>query len=645
VVPPLTTTFTLSDGTVHLYFEASSTTADHLSVEWRQPNSTIYETVSWRQQAGDFCFFSRLAISALPSSLLGSWRVRVLNNNQELFALQFTIEAVGNTGSTVTRVEWITRPPQTFNNGDTFPLRWKISGSSRGVYSHVHVGLDADIRGNPGARTDTSAGMDGQYEAQLNATNLLGTTMSSGQAVYFIIHVATDSSGNGAEPNYWSENARSTVVGGPVFTGGRLYVKPVDETPSYNGTYPGAPGTGSARYSTLYRDNQDPTSSCQGEGCGAHPGVDIVVGEFTEVRAIADGWIDPNVSTRNMQFDGEDNGYNGGWGGLIIIRHDNVPVAGVNESIYSSYAHLHHTSDDLRRRWNNRARPTDGIHVERGQVIGYSGGCKDHVNSGNSDGCHLHFQLDRSTLNSAGREYFDRRPSFPVAVNTADRDFLVSRYTFNPMVFIQRANMPPPLIHTLSPQNISPGSIARVTIAGTDFDPDRVEVIVLTASTRQFVGNAAIVSRNNTRVTIDVNLRDSGAFLLAMRNWDGRISNFADLTVRSSIQPTARAASMTASFVPNPTVLTNVDACQGGRGYLFTFKISEGNGVGLRPTRLSIDGSTDWRPEGFGDRISGNASTEFPLRWCRGAGSSTWTVSAQDENGNDITATATLNLR
>ncbi|HMR55646.1 MAG TPA: hypothetical protein PKD34_03595, partial [Candidatus Doudnabacteria bacterium] len=59
-----------------------------------------------------------------------------------------------------------------------------------------------------------------------------------------------------------------------VFGYGQNYIKPVAAMPDYNGTYEGRPNTGSARFTTLYRDNQDNgrTSGCRGEGCGRHPG-------------------------------------------------------------------------------------------------------------------------------------------------------------------------------------------------------------------------------------------------------------------------------------------------------------------------------------------------------------------------------------
>jgi hypothetical protein len=63
--------------------------------------------------------------------------------------------------------------------------------------------------------------------------------------------------------------------------------------------------------------------------------------------------------------------------------------------------------------------------------------------------------------------------------------------------------------------------------------------------------------------------------------------------------------------------------------------------VGLSPNTLSIDGSTSWMPDGFTGHIGANGTTPYSMTWCRYSGSSTWTVTARDDNGHTVSASAT----
>lgn len=197
-------------------------------------------------------------------------------------------------------------------------------------------------------------------------------------------------------------------------------VKPVVGLRDYNGTYTGAPGTGTVMYrsgnnpGTLYRDNEDygATSGCNGEGCGSHSGVDIPVTSGTPVYAILAGTVHQTI----------DNCTSNGWGGLIIIRSTS-PYDG--STIYHSYAHL-----------RKRNYKTNGGSVPEGAVIGESGGGPGDFCPGNSTNSHLHFQIDKN------HNYIqnNKLPWFPTvigrSVNQADSDFQVTNYTYNPMVFV-----------------------------------------------------------------------------------------------------------------------------------------------------------------------------------------------------------------
>lgn len=210
-------------------------------------------------------------------------------------------------------------------------------------------------------------------------------------------------------------------------------VKPVD-VQDYNPNavynpvtkhYPGITGTGTWDYTTMHRDNEDDgaISGCNGEGCGSHPGVDIPTTSGTEVVAIADG-----VVFRSENILDSKTGKTASWGGLIIIKHDDIP--GHSEPIWSICAHL-------KVRYVNK-----DVVVKKGQAIGLSGGDKNDPHHGNSTAAHLHFQIDRDTRADTGEGFTS--PYWPSDVNKADVNNVVDNYCYNPILFIQTHQTPMP---------------------------------------------------------------------------------------------------------------------------------------------------------------------------------------------------------
>lgn len=199
-----------------------------------------------------------------------------------------------------------------------------------------------------------------------------------------------------------------------MVVGAQSYIKPVAAMSDYNGTYRGSPGTGNARFTTLYRDNQDDgsRSGCRGEGCGRHPGVDIAVGSGTSVRAPLSGTV---VISRCTD----------GWGGLLVIRsqHPQKPWL----SIRQVFAHLRV------RDYSNGVAVGVGDYVAAGTEIGKSGGnpASDKC-AGNSTGSHLHYQIDKDDANP--------EPFYPAvsSLNYRDDNFAVSDQTYNPIVLLQK---------------------------------------------------------------------------------------------------------------------------------------------------------------------------------------------------------------
>jgi hypothetical protein len=191
------------------------------------------------------------------------------------------------------------------------------------------------------------------------------------------------------------------------------FIKPVGNMPEYNGMYKGSPFTGSAVYTTLYRDNQDngARGGCRGEGCGRHPGVDIAVPSGTTVFAPLSGTI---------MISRCDNA----WGGLVVIKSTHPSRSW--ENIFQVFGHL------KAREYSNGIALSVGDFVAAGSIIGKSGGKGgSDPCSGNSTGSHLHYQIDKDDGNS---EPWYPNPSL---LNYRDDDFQVMNNTYNPIVLLQ----------------------------------------------------------------------------------------------------------------------------------------------------------------------------------------------------------------
>ena len=98
-------------------------------------------------------------------------------------------------------------------------------------------------------------------------------------------------------------------------------------------------------------------SGIKTQGIHGHNGIDIGVSVGAEIFASADGKV----------LIAKGDGYNGGYGGYVVIQHTN--------GVQTLYAHL------------SGVNVSAGSQVTQGQIIGHSG------NSGKSTGPHLHYEV------------------------------------------------------------------------------------------------------------------------------------------------------------------------------------------------------------------------------------------------------------
>ncbi len=198
--------------------------------------------------------------------------------------------------------------------------------------------------------------------------------------------------------------------------------------PVYDSTYEKSKpaGANSDVYSVAYMGDY----KIGKEGGGSHLAVDIRAPIGTPIRAMASGQV---TTVSNDAY---------GFGLYIVIRHPHIPDPAnpdYETVLHSSYSHLSAQLVQV------------GDIVQKGQQIGLSG------KSGDASGPHLHFQVDRDTVEVDGKtvkvpwhpywpftsqELRDNNLNNYTAINSGFRADIGYKYTVNPMLFSQ-ASLPP----------------------------------------------------------------------------------------------------------------------------------------------------------------------------------------------------------
>ena len=125
----------------------------------------------------------------------------------------------------------------------------------------------------------------------------------------------------------------------------------------------------SGKLSMIYPCPAYTTITCAFGAYYGHSGCDFATGGKVNQRIVAAESGTVIISTGLKNADGTYRSY----GRYIVIRHDKTNSSG--KTVYTLYAH------------NNSRVVSEGEHVQKGQLIAYSG------STGNSTGPHLHFEV------------------------------------------------------------------------------------------------------------------------------------------------------------------------------------------------------------------------------------------------------------
>jgi hypothetical protein len=92
VLPPAQSSFPTTDNTIYLYFIASVTDADALSMDWIAPNGDVLTGTTWQTGSGKFCYGAALNISNPKPGHYGAWQAQVHDHYALLFSVPFTVQ-------------------------------------------------------------------------------------------------------------------------------------------------------------------------------------------------------------------------------------------------------------------------------------------------------------------------------------------------------------------------------------------------------------------------------------------------------------------------------------------------------------------------------------------------------------------------
>jgi hypothetical protein len=91
IVPPAESSFLTTENTIYLYFNATVTDADTLSMDWIAPNGDVLTGPTWQTASGKFCYGAALNISSPKPGHYGAWQAQVRDHYALLFSVPFTV--------------------------------------------------------------------------------------------------------------------------------------------------------------------------------------------------------------------------------------------------------------------------------------------------------------------------------------------------------------------------------------------------------------------------------------------------------------------------------------------------------------------------------------------------------------------------
>lgn len=190
--------------------------------------------------------------------------------------------------------------------------------------------------------------------------------------------------------------------------------------------------------------------------------------------------------------------------------------------------------------------------------------------------------------------------------------------------------VPGPVINDINPKNIPVGQNILLTIDGQYFQPNLSARVTVNGQVFPIYPGAQIIFQNSNRILLWVYIGGSASTTYGVQliNPDNKVSNTYSGLIASGGQGGGNQGNtqVQISFSPNPAGPTSTSDCS--RAYFFTVTVKNTGSNAVTFSSLDVDSIKNLalNQVGFQNQLGPGSQFSSGIKYCRGAGSSTWTL-------------------
>lgn len=191
-----------------------------------------------------------------------------------------------------------------------------------------------------------------------------------------------------------------------------------------------------------------------------------------------------------------------------------------------------------------------------------------------------------------------------------------------------------PVIDDVNPKYISVGQNSLLTIHGQNFQPNFSARVIVGGQTLQINSGPQTVFVNPNRVLVRTLIGGSASTLYGVQivNPDNQTSNTFGGLIASAGQQGGNQGNtqVQISFAPNPVNPSSTSDCS--RAYFFTVEVKNTGTNPVTFAHLDVDSFQNLALNqiGFQNQVGPGSQFQVGIKYCRGSGSTTWTLHSDE---------------